>query len=413
MVPTVCSSSVSDLGPRPTLSAARFTRRTGSVPGDLRTGRSSISSGPTVAAIAFVTVAVPAPVALAPIRTADQLGGDARDLDSGWAHDLDARRLGSPVSLGSSHGDDVDSLEEEVGFRLQAVACLRFGGKERAVQNSFGFARTGGAPRPGSIRARTCKFNLDTPSHALTLSEDGPTSPTRTRPLACRSMSVTPVLMVHGFASSFERNWREPGWVDVLQDEGRTVIGVDLLGHGEAEKPTDPAEYENLEKWVIQALPEGGPVDAIGFSLGGQLLLRIAAEMPHRFRKVVVGGVGDNIFESRSAEQAAAAIENGAPGEGDHETAGAFARFAQAPGNVPAALAACMRRAVSPITEEELSHVTVPVVVVLGDRDFAGPADRLMAALPDARLVTLTGADHFGTPKDFRFIDAAVAFVAN
>ena len=224
-------------------------------------------------------------------------------------------------------------------------------------------------------------------------------------------MPDVPVLMVHGFASSFERNWREPGWVDVLQDEGHTVMGVDLLGHGDAPKPTDPAAYSDLAANVIAALPEEGQVDAVGFSLGGQLLLKVAARMPHRFRKVAVGGVGDNIFSANSAEQAAHAIETGQVGESDHEAAGAFARFAQAPGNDPAALAACMRRKDVPVDDEDLAGATVPVLLVLGDRDFVGPADRLMAALPSARLVTLAGADHFGTPKDFRFIDAVVEFL--
>ncbi len=48
---------------------------------------------------------------------------------------------------------------------------------------------------------------------------------------------------------------------------------------------------------------------------------------------------------------------------------------------------------------------------MLGDRDFAGPADPLVAALPNAQLVSLHGADHFGTPKDFRFIEAALKFL--
>jgi pimeloyl-ACP methyl ester carboxylesterase len=51
------------------------------------------------------------------------------------------------------------------------------------------------------------------------------------------------------------------------------------------------------------------------------------------------------------------------------------------------------------------------VLVVLGDRDFAGPADRLVAVLPDARLVLLPGTDHFGTLRDFRFVQAALDFV--
>jgi pimeloyl-ACP methyl ester carboxylesterase len=219
------------------------------------------------------------------------------------------------------------------------------------------------------------------------------------------------VLLVHGFASSYERNWREPGWVDLLEDEGRKVIGVDLLGHGTADKPTDPSAYADLEKWVVAALPGGQPVDAVGFSLGGQLLLRVAARSPDRFRRIVVGGVGENIFATGDPEPAARAIENGQPGENDHQAAGAFARFALAPGNDPAALAACLRRPHTPVTEGELAGARVPVLVVLGDRDFVGPADRLMAALPDARLVTLSGADHFGTPKDFRFVDAALAFL--
>ncbi len=89
-------------------------------------------------------------------------------------------------------------------------------------------------------------------------------------------------------------------------------------------------------------------------------------------------------------------------------SAPAFARFAEAPGNDRAALAACMRRPSTPLKPQQLAAVQLPVLLVLGDRDFAGPADQLVAALPEARLVSLVGADHFGTPKDFRFIDASV-----
>jgi hypothetical protein len=49
--------------------------------------------------------------------------------------------------------------------------------------------------------------------------------------------------------------------------------------------------------------------------------------------------------------------------------------------------------------------------VVLGSRDFAAPADRLLAALPDARFVSLPGVDHFATPADFGAIDAVVRFL--
>src|SRR5581483_5948253 len=64
-----------------------------------------------------------------------------------------------------------------------------------------------------------------------------------------------PVMLVHGFASSYERNWREPGWADLLRDEDRQVIGVDLLGHGQAARPRDPAAYSSLERSVLTAMP--------------------------------------------------------------------------------------------------------------------------------------------------------------
>ncbi len=70
-----------------------------------------------------------------------------------------------------------------------------------------------------------------------------------------------------------------------------------------------------------------------------------------------------------------------------------------------------MRRPTTPLDPAELAGIDLPVLVVLGDRDFAGPADPLLEALPNARFVSLRGCDHFGTPKDFRFIDAALEFL--
>src|SRR5277367_4832431 len=134
-------------------------------------------------------------------------------------------------------------------------------------------------------------------------------------------MTQLPVLMVHGFASSFERNWREPGWVDVLAEQGRAVVGVDLRGHGTAAKPHDPAAYAGLEQSITAALP-AGQADAIGFSLGAQLLLRAAVAAPERFRRIVIGGAGDNVFGGSGSDATARAVETGeAPAGGDPATA--------------------------------------------------------------------------------------------
>lgn len=224
-------------------------------------------------------------------------------------------------------------------------------------------------------------------------------------------MSAPPVLLVHGFASSFERNWREPGWVDLLTEAGREVIELDLPGHGTADKPHEPAAYADLDRVVLEALPSGMAVDAIGFSLGARILCQVASAHPGHFHKIVLAGVGANLFRASDAEPLARAVENGEVSEGDPAAAGAFVRFALGPGNDRAALAACLRRPEHPLSAEDLAGVNVPVLVVLGDKDFAGPADPLVEALPDAKLVTLAGADHFGTAKDVRFIDAALEFL--
>jgi pimeloyl-ACP methyl ester carboxylesterase len=51
------------------------------------------------------------------------------------------------------------------------------------------------------------------------------------------------------------------------------------------------------------------------------------------------------------------------------------------------------------------------VLVVLGDRDFSAPADRLVRALPDAELVMLRNVDHFAAPRDFNCINRSLAFI--
>lgn len=221
-------------------------------------------------------------------------------------------------------------------------------------------------------------------------------------------MRSQPVVLVHGFATSATRTWAEPGWLDLLADAGREAIAVDLLGHGEADKPHDPAAYEQMEDHLLAQFPEG-EVDAIAFSMGARLTLTLATRHPERFGRIVVAGVGENLFHSEGSGRIAAAIESSEVP--DNQIARHFKELAETPGNDPLALAACMRRNPPPLTEALLARITVPVLVVLGDQDFVGPADRLVQALPDAKLVILKKMDHFGTPKDFTFIDEALAFL--
>jgi pimeloyl-ACP methyl ester carboxylesterase len=218
----------------------------------------------------------------------------------------------------------------------------------------------------------------------------------------------TPIVLLHGFATSSARTWGDNGWLDLLADAGRETVPIDLLGHGTADKPHDPAAYADLEGFVADRLPEG-PVDAVAFSMGARLLLGLAGDQPGRFRRIVTLGVGRNLFEPSGSDVVIRALEDG--GDPTNPVAGYFARLAAHPDADRQALIACLKAPLPPLTVGQCAKVTAQVLVVIGERDFAGPGDPLVDALPGARLVTLPGADHFSTPKNFGAIDAALRFL--
>ncbi len=223
-------------------------------------------------------------------------------------------------------------------------------------------------------------------------------------------MRNQPVVLVHGVGSSFEHGWRAGGWVDLLGDADRPVVPIDLLGHGTADAPHDPAAYAHLDATLEAALP-AGEVDAIGFSLGAQLLLRIASRTPERFGRLVLIGIGENMFRTDGTETLAAAFESETIADPDDLTIRLFVQLARSAGNDPLAIAACLRRESEPFTPADAARVTCPTLVIIGDRDFAGPPEPLVDALPDAQLVMLRGVDHFRAPSEFDCIDAALEFI--
>ena len=224
-------------------------------------------------------------------------------------------------------------------------------------------------------------------------------------------MEACPVLLVHGFASSAEHNWRQPGWLDLLAEAGRETIAVDLLGHGRAPRPTSPGDYESVEARVAADIAGHELLDAVGFSAGAHVLLRLAVAEPRRFRRLALLGIGASVVtgDGGGAGPIIAALE-GDPDPADIHGV-VFRRLVDGLGNDRAALVAFLRRPQRPLTREDLTRISCPVLVVLGDKDPAGPGEPLVAALPDARLVTLRGADHFSTPADVRCMQAVLGFL--
>ena len=99
-----------------------------------------------------------------------------------------------------------------------------------------------------------------------------------------------PIILTHGLAASLH------DWDDLLPElaaAGYAGYTLDLLGHGESEKPeryhdyTVDAVFAHFEGW-IDSLERTEPLILIGHSLGGGLSLMYALKHPQRVRALVL-----------------------------------------------------------------------------------------------------------------------------
>jgi pimeloyl-ACP methyl ester carboxylesterase len=222
-----------------------------------------------------------------------------------------------------------------------------------------------------------------------------------------------PAVLVHGFASSLQGNWRAPGIVDAIVNAGRRAVALDCRGHGRSGKPHDPAAYGRsaMSRDVINLMDHLGiaRADLIGYSMGGFISSGLMTTYPERFNSVILAGVGDGILTRNSgawSERGAAiarAMESPDGGAAENETARGFRIFAERSGNDLAALAAMQR---SPdrhaFDASKLGETKLPVMVLIGEGDtLVGSGDKLAAAIPGAKLVKVPG-DHLtavGAPE--------------
>ncbi len=218
-----------------------------------------------------------------------------------------------------------------------------------------------------------------------------------------------PVLLVHGFTTSALRTWQEPGWTELLHEAGRAVIAPDLLGHGRSDKPHDPAAYGAVEELVANELPTDLAVDAVGYSAGARIVLSLAAQDPSRFRRIVIAGLGATLFENRQGSPIVDALRGDA--DPNDMVAKHFEGLANRDGNDPAALLAFAMREHPRLDREDVARITCPTLVIIGDKDFAGPGGPLAEALPAGELITLRDVDHFGLPKSFDFLEKGLDFL--
>lgn len=224
----------------------------------------------------------------------------------------------------------------------------------------------------------------------------------------------SPLIAVHGFASDYRLNWVGSRWQETLTQAGFMVVGLDCRGHGESDKPHDPAAYsiDTMSGDVVRLLDhlDLAAASYLGYSMGARIGLQVVLEHPRRVTRAVLGGIG-SAGSIEHADAIAHALEIGEPTS--DPTAQTFFQFASArPVNDLKALAACMRGLRPHATSDQLARLRVPILVVVGDHDqLATAAPELIESIPTARLVTIPGRDHMSAVPAGEFKRAAVDFL--
>jgi pimeloyl-ACP methyl ester carboxylesterase len=213
------------------------------------------------------------------------------------------------------------------------------------------------------------------------------------------------IVLVHGFASNRWENWQRLGWYGAFERKKIRAVALDCRGHGESAKPLDPSAYsrETMTGDILALMDHLGieQADLMGYSMGARIALATALRSPERFGHLVLGGVGERLFEPPRAHDAMAeAMEAENPDSIVDPLLRSFRQFADESHENRLALAALSHASLRFLDAEggraACGNLRLPVLVVAGMRDtLAGDPEPLSAAFPNGRSVTLPGCDHF------------------
>lgn len=209
-----------------------------------------------------------------------------------------------------------------------------------------------------------------------------------------------PIVLVHGFATNRNENWKRTGWFSAFEAKRRRVIAMDNRGHGESQKFYEPEDYggESLVDDVLALLDHLNveSADLMGYSMGARISLGCALKDGARFDSLILGGVGSSFFDRSSGPgDMATALVADDPESISDPTARGFRIFAEQQGEDRKALSAFVKGASYKIEREDLAAVRTPTLVVAGAHDdLAGDPQGLADLIPGAKAVTLPGCDH-------------------
>jgi len=231
--------------------------------------------------------------------------------------------------------------------------------------------------------------------------------------------SGRPVVLLHGATVNFKANYGGFGWIKSLNDAGFQVIGLDFRGHGQSDKPHERSAYGSamLAGDVLAVLDHLGIAQAavVGYSIGTAVTLHLLQTTPARFSRAVLLATGDGLIGlgphtfARTLPALAPVLDRSEYPKDLPKHLAAYWNFINLTGGDRAALRALSLADYPPLTAAQAAAVTVPTLVISGEKDLVlGQGPALAAALGSGHYREIAGADHFSIATD-PTVKAAVA----
>jgi 2-succinyl-6-hydroxy-2,4-cyclohexadiene-1-carboxylate synthase len=227
-----------------------------------------------------------------------------------------------------------------------------------------------------------------------------------------RERMARALVLLHGFTNT------GASWDDVVTALGERYrpLAPDIRGHGTASAAT-PVNLPSVIADLAALTGDSETFTLAGYSMGGRLAMHAAVALAPRVDRLVLIGASPGL-EHATERAARAHADERLAGEIETMTIEAFTtRWAQTPvladqparvraavdadrrRNTPHGLARALRglgTGALPSLWDRLPQLDVPVELIVGDRDqkFRATAERMAAALPDARVHVVAGAGH-------------------